>query len=191
MSRKYSLSLIGSMLTLACLSSTGCIGISAGPNLGFLGVPIPVSPYFQKGEEDEHWINERYADVPILDPLVPGGPTRAMDEPSDDEVMRALEIARPLQGGLPFLYEIQRSNVRITKEKIADYIDPARFIPLVGPAQLHHAHYKCTVYFDETTIMTWPVPHTLRNTDAVEVIYVDHNHFHRVGPPSDLPALSN
>ena len=52
--------------------------------------------------------------------------------------MRALEKANPIQGGLPFLHEIQRNNVRIVVEPIADYIDPPRVYPLVGPAQLHH-----------------------------------------------------
>jgi len=128
-------------------------------------------------------------------PLEPTGrrvggtkPESSMDEPSDDEVMRALEIVRPKQGGL---HELQLNNVRIVKEKVADYIDPPRFIPLVGPAQLHHARYKCTVYFDETLRVSWPIPHTLRNEDAVEVLYIDHNHVHRVGPSSDLPAVPN
>ncbi|HIF30644.1 MAG: hypothetical protein ABGX22_13470 [Pirellulaceae bacterium] len=188
MSRKLSLSLLSMLMAIACLGSTGCVSVTSGP--GF-PLPIPISPYFQKQVEDRHWINEHYHDVPILDPLVPGGPTRAMDAPSDDEVMRALEIARPTQGGLALLHEVRRDNVRITKEKVADYIDPPRFIPLVGPAQLHHVHYKCTVYFEETTTVTWPVPHTLRNQEAVEVIYIDHNHFHRMGPPSSLPALPN
>lgn len=188
MSRKFSLPLFGLLMTIACLGSTGCVNVTAGP--GF-PIPIPVSAFLQKQVEDKFWIAEHYSDVPILDPLVPGGPTRAMDPPSEDEVMRALEIARPIQGGIALLHEVRRNNVRITIEKIADYIDPPRFIPLVGPAQLHHVHYKCTVYFEETTIVTWPVPHTLRNEEAVEVIYIDHNHFHRMGPTSDLPALPN
>lgn len=168
-------------MTLMTLSSTGCIGIVHGPNLGPLAIPIPVSPYFQDKKEDEFWYKERYKRVPILGPLTAGGPSVALDPPSDDEVMRALERARPSEGGLPLLHEIQRNNVRIVKDKIADYVDPPRFIPLIGPAQLHHAHYKCTVYFTEVTRVGWPVPHTLRDEDSVEVIYVDHNHFHMVG----------
>ena len=76
---------------------------------------------------------------------------------------------------------MQRSNVRIVKEKIADYIDPVRHVPLLGPVQLHHAHYKCTIYYNETTRVGWPVPYTTVDEDAVEVIYIDHNHFHMVG----------
>jgi len=168
-------------MTLMTLSSTGCIGIVHGPNLGPLAIPIPVSPYFQDKKEDEFWEQERYKRVPVLGPLTAGGPSVALDPPSDDEVMRALERARPSEGGLPLLHEIQRNNVRIVKEKIADYVDPPRFVPMIGPAQLHHAHYKCTIYYTEVTRVGWPVPYTTRDEDSVEVIYVDHNHFHMVG----------
>jgi hypothetical protein len=102
--------------------------------------------------------------------------------------MRALEDARPLEGGLPFLHEVQRNNVKIVVETIADSIDPPRVYPLIGPAQLHHARYKCTVYFTEITRVGWPVPYTFRNEDAQEVIYIDHDHFHRVGNVNAGPA---
>jgi hypothetical protein len=169
------------LLSAMALSSTGCIGLSQGSNLGILSIPIPVSPWLQDKKEDEFWIHERYDRVPILGPLQAGGPAVALDPPSDDEVLRAMQRARPIEGGLPLLHEVQWNNMRIVKEKIADYIDPPRFIPTIGPAQLHHAHYKCTIYFTELTHVGWPIPHTRRNEDAVEVIYIDHNHFHMVG----------
>jgi len=166
------------------LTNTGCFWIAGqGPNLGPFSIPIPVSPYFQDEQEWKFHMQERYEKVPILGPLTAGGPAHAIDPPSDDEVMRALERARPVRRGLPFLDEKQRNDVRITKCKIADYVDPPRVYPLIGPAQLHHAHYKCTIYFEETTRVGWPVPHTLHNAEAQEVIYIDHNHFHMVGDP--------
>jgi hypothetical protein len=164
------------------LTSTGCIGLKAGPALGIFSIPIPVSPYFQKMQEDKFWNHERYERAPILGPIIPGGPMVALDPPSDDEVMRAWEKANPVQGGYPFLHEKQRNNVRIVKDKIADYVDPPRVVPLLGPVQLHHAHYKCTIYYTEITRVGWPVPHTLVDEDSQEVIYIDHNHFHMVGP---------
>lgn len=182
MSHKTLYTTVCLFMATATLSSTGCwVGMAQGPSIGPLGVPIPVSPYFQDNFEDKFWAHERYEMVPILGPLTAGGPVVALDPPSDDEVMVALERARPVEGGLPMLYEVQRNNVRIIKEKIADYVDPPRFVPLIGPAQLHHAHYKCTVYFEEVKRVGWPVPHTLRNEEAVEVLYIDHNHFHMVG----------
>lgn len=168
------------VLGLASLASVGCAGV-AGPNLGVFGVPIPVSPFLMDKKEDEYWVKERYDRVPVLGPLTSGGPVQALDPPSDDEIMRSLERAHPVEGGFPFLHEVQRNNVRIMKEKIADYVDPPRFYPLIGPAQQHHAHYKCTVFYTETKNIGWPVPHQLIDQDAREVIYVDHNHFHMVG----------
>lgn len=174
---------IVTLLAAATLSTTGCgWGLThLGPSLGILSVPIPVSAYAQKKKEDQFWNHERYDRVPILGPVTSGGEIVALDPPSDDEVMRALEKACPVQGGSPFLWERQRNNVRIVKHKIADYLDPPRVYPLIGPAQQHHAHYKCEVYYEDVRRVGWPFPHTLRDEDAREVIYVDHNHLHMVG----------
>jgi hypothetical protein len=179
-------------LAITAISSTGCYGLGGNNfNLGFLGYPIPVSPYYQHKAEEDFWRHERYDRVPILGPTTSGGPPVALDPPTDDEVMLALEKARPVQGGIPLIYEKQRNDVRIIKEKIADYVDPPRFYPLIGPAQLHHAHYKCTIYFEEKTIIGYPVPHTLHDRESVEVIYIDHNHLHMVGDvePYTTPSL--
>lgn len=171
------------LLTLTLLS-TGCgWGLATqGPSLGpVLAIPIPISPYFQERKEDEAWEKERYDRVPILGPITSGGPPVALDPPSDDEVMRAMEKARPVEGGVPMLYERTRNNVRIAKFKIADYVDPPRVYPLVGPAQQHHAHYKCIIYYEDVRRIGWPVPHTIRDDECEEVIYIDHNHLHMVG----------
>ena len=170
------------LFALSAVTNTGCFWLATeGPRLGPLAIPIPVSPYFQDKEEDEYWEHERYARAPVLGPLTAGGPAVALDPPSDDEVMRALEKAHPIEGGIPLLHEVQRNNVRIVKCKIADYVDPPRVYPLVGPSQLHHAHYKCTIYYTEVTRVGWPVPYTTVDEDAREVIYIDHNHLHLVG----------
>src|SRR5687767_3369301 len=169
------------LLLAVTVTNVGCAFTSVGIDFGPFGIPIPVTPYLQDKKEDEFWNHERYERVPILGPITSEGPVVALDPPSDDEVIRAMERALPLEGGVPLLYEKQRNNVRIVKEKIADYVDPPRFVPLIGPAQLHHAHYKCTVYYTEVTRVGWPVPHTLTDEDAQEVIYIDHNHFHMVG----------
>ena len=109
------------MLLVAAMAvfSSGCFQ-ATGPTLGILSVPIPVSPLWQKQQEDKNYFHERYARVPILGPLTSGGPAVALDPPSDDEVWWALERANSVQGGFPFLNETQRNNVTIVKEKIAD-----------------------------------------------------------------------
>ena len=172
------------------LTASGCFHTAYGPSMGCPLIPIPVSPFFQDQLEDDAWEKERYDKVPILGPITEGGPAVALDPPSHDEIMRALEDARQTEGGLPFLHETQRNNVRIVVEPIADYIDPPRVYPLIGPAQLHHAHYKCIVYFSETTRVGWPIPHTTVNEDAQEVIYIDHNHFHMVGNVDGGPGAA-
>ena len=187
------------MLTAICLMTS----INSGCTLtgGFIGVlweymvfwetlpVLPISAYHSQRIEDELWENERYNRVPVLDPIAgENAPVFCVDPPSDDQIMRALPDE--VSGGIAFLQETQRNNVRIVKSLIADYVDPPRFYPLIGPAQLHHAHYKCTVFFEEVKRIGWPVPHTIRNREAVEVIYIDHNHFHMVGNV-DLSKTAN
>jgi hypothetical protein len=173
----------GLLLVTWSLTTTGCFWgfTTGGPSLGILSVPIPISPYFQDQKEDEYWEHERYDRVPILGPITSGNVPVALDPPSDDEVMRALEKVHPVESGVPCMWERNRNHVRVVKNKIADYVDPPRVYPLVGPAQQHHAHYKCTVYYEDVRRVGWPVPHTLRDEEAEEVIYIDHNHLHMVG----------
>ncbi|MES1213525.1 MAG: hypothetical protein ABUL64_02980, partial [Singulisphaera sp.] len=155
------------------LTASGCmwpLSTASGPMWRFPW-PMPVSPYFQKKHEDKFWVHERYERVPILGPVTGPHEPVALDPPSPDEVMRALEKIHPVSGNVPLLYEKQRNNVRMTIEKISDYTDPPRFYPLIGPAQHHHCHYKCTVYYSDTTRCGYPVPTTTVDEDAREVIY--------------------
>ena len=76
-------------LALLAVSTTGCYGVNYGYNIGFLGYPLPVSPYYQHKQEEKFWIKERYARVPILGPTTSGGPVVALDPPTDDENVQA------------------------------------------------------------------------------------------------------
>jgi len=187
MSRKVFFISVAGLLLVSLSALTGCVHYPLpyqtvyGPNMAPFGPPIPVSPYFQDKLEDKFWEHERYERVPILGPITSGGEPKALDPPSEDEIMRALEKAHPLEGGIPFLHTIQRDNVRIVVEPLADYVDPPRVYPLVGPAQLHHAHYKCIIYYTEVTHVGWPIPYTTTDEESQEVIYIDHNHLHMVG----------
>ena len=178
MKRKcYTVCYVG-MLALLAATTSGCIGVS-GPGIGWLSVPAPVLPGSQQKAED-HDHEQRYKKVAILPPITEEFHI-ALDPPPDDEVIRALEKVRPVGGSMPGLETTVRNVKGITKELIADFVDPPRVIPLVGPVQLHHAHYKCTVYFQEVTQVGWPVPHQVRVDDGIEVLYIDKDHFHRVG----------
>ncbi|WP_182867909.1 serine/threonine-protein kinase [Rhodopirellula sp. JC639] len=123
--------------------------------------------------------------VPILGPTTQGGNVSALDPPSEQEILRVLESQRLANGNIPSIWKTRRENLRITKEKIADYIDPPRMYPLIGPAQLHHAHYKCTVYFDGKQKIDHPIPHSIDERDVIKVVYIDHKHFHLI---SDAPS---
>src|SRR4030095_8954013 len=104
MSKRTVLAALSILMAAVSLTSTGCIGLTAGPDLGPVAIPIPVSPYFQKRQEDNFWNHERYERAPILGPIIPGGPAIALDPPSDDGVVRAWEKATPIQAGSTVLY---------------------------------------------------------------------------------------
>ncbi|MBX3442890.1 MAG: hypothetical protein KF774_10830 [Planctomyces sp.] len=142
---------------------------------------IPVTPYFSQQIESTYWEEERYKRVPILDPVEgENAPLICLDSPSPDEVMRALPDTT--SGGVAFLAETQRNNVRMVVEPIVDRLDECKFFPSVGPARLHHCHFKCTVYFEETKRSHWPIPFT--HTDQrEEVVYIDHDHLIRCAGP--------
>jgi len=150
-------------------------------NFSILPVPVPVSPLWSEQIERACWMKERYERVPILGPIHGEfAPVFCMDPPSDDEVIRRLDEVDEINGGIPFLYEKQRNSIRIVKELLTDKIDECKFFPLAGPAQLHHCHYKCTVYYDKIKRSHWPIPFTTTD-ETVEVLYIDHDHLHRCG----------
>ena len=169
-------------------AASGCVGMQ-GPSAGVMSIPIPVSPYYQQLAEDHAFESHRYNKVAVLPPITEENHI-ALDPPSEDQIVRALEKVRPLGGGVPGLEVTSRNIKGITIDTIADYVDPPRQIPLVGPAQLHHAHYKCTVYFEEVTHVGWPIPHQVKIEDGIEVLYIDKDHYHRVGGgTSDIPPM--
>lgn len=144
---------------------------------------IPVSPYYSQKIEDTYHEEERYGKVPVLDPVEgDNAPLYCLDPPSPDEVYRALPEPVTGSGGFAFIAEKNMNNVRIVVEPIVDRVDECRFFPLVGPARLHHCHYKCTVYFDKTIRSDWPVPFT-HSDQSQEVVYIDHDHLIRCAGP--------
>jgi len=180
MSTKILRSYLLAALALIVIGNSGC-QMTQGLYFGPLVIPIPVSPFFQDRLEDKAWMHERYGRVPILGPLTADTPDVGMDPPTDDQVWREFLRVKEAEGTIPFLFEMQFNDVQIVKDKITDYIDPPRVYPIIGPAQQHHVHYKCTVYYKQKTRVGWPIPHTITNDDGAEVIYIDKNHFHMVG----------
>jgi hypothetical protein len=176
-------------LGLMTIANSGCVlmvdflqvAFAVG---GFFGTTplIPVSPYYSELIEDAYVREERYDKVPILDPVEgEHAPLFCQDPPSFDEVMRAMP--NETSGGWPFLAETSHNNVKMVVEPIVDRMDDCRFYPLVGPARLHHCHYKCTVYYDKVIRSDWPVPFRHKD-ESSQVVYIDHDHLIRCAGPA-------
>lgn len=156
------------VLALAGLAS-GCINPFG---MGF-ATPIPVQPWVADRIE-ERLMNKNDHRTPILPPIPPGHRPLCEDPPDRAEILRALpRVTR----GIPYIYEEFRDDIEFTVEKIADHVDPPRFFPLIGPAQLHHCHWKCTVYYTEIVESSHPFPFQTKRR-RVEVVYIDKDHLH-------------
>jgi hypothetical protein len=115
-------------------------------------------------------------DTPILGPIPEGSRPLCEDPPDRQAIMRALPR---MPRGIPYIYEVYRDDMDFTVERLADRIDSPRFYPLVGPAQLHHCHYKCTVHFTEVTEARFPFPFRF-SARRSQTVYIDRDHLHVV-----------
>ena len=148
---------------------SGCIPYSMG-----WATPIPVMPWTTE-RMVEKYCNKNDWRTPILPPIREGFPPPACEDPPDESrILRAIPHVRR---GMPYFYEEFRDNVQIVTELVVDKIDPARFFPLVGPAQLHHCHWKCTVYYTETIESGYPFPFRCEKP-RVQVVLMDLDHLH-------------
>ena len=157
------------LVALVLLPAVGCNPLT----LGFLS-PIPVPPW--TAERLEQKLNHKNdGRVPIMPPIRDGFPPPICeDAPGDAEVLRAMpRVPR----GVPYVYETFRDDIVIVKNRLVDKIDPPRFFPLVGPAQLHHCHWECVIYYNELVQSDYPFPVYVRKA-RVQVIYIDKDHLH-------------
>ena len=161
--------LVLAILALAPAGLSGCWPYSMGPF-----TPIPVPPWVTERMEEKYcWKNDFR--TPVLPPIREGFPPPLCEDPPDEaRILRAMpRVVR----GVPYFYEEFRDNIQIVTERIVDKIDPPRFFPLVGPAQLHHCHWKCTVYFTEVVETGYPFPLQSKKV-RTEVVYLDTDHLH-------------
>lgn len=177
-----------STVCLMTFGNGGCVIVGGFADVLFEGLlfwealpPMPVSAWHSEQIEDQYHEDERYNRVPVLDPVDgENAPIFCVDPPSPDEVMRALPDEAT--GGFAFIAETSRNNVRIVVEPIVDRLDECKFYPMVGPARLHHCHYKCTVYYTKIIRSAWPIPFT-HTDESEEVVYIDHDHLIRCAGP--------
>ena len=168
--------LLGALIP--CVTS-GCIN----PFAMGIGTPIPVQPWVAEHIQ-ERIVNKNDHRTPILPPIPPGHRPLCEDPPDRAEILRAMpRVTR----GVPYVYEEHRDDIEFTVEKISDVIDPPRFFPLVGPAQVHHCHWKCTVFYNETIESCHPFPFQIKRR-RVEVVYIDKDHLHLCVQGADAQA---
>ena len=160
--------LLASALVLPSMSS-GCMNPFA---MGIF-TPIPMQPWVADRIEERMCYRNDYR-TPVLPPIPPGHRPLCEDPPDKAEILRAMpRVTR----GIPYVYEEFRDDIEVTVEKLVDIVDPPRFFPLVGPAQVHHCHWKCTVYFTETIESSYPFPFRVKRR-RTEVVYIDKDHLH-------------
>jgi hypothetical protein len=165
----------GLWIAAAILSALGGSGCNqAHPFSMGLATPIPVPPWVTERMEEKYAHRRDYETV-IMPPIRPGFPPPLCEDPPDDA--RVIRAMRDVTRGVPYFFEEFRDDIQIVTERLVDRIDPPRFYPLVGPAQLHHCHWKCTIYWTETLESGYPFPVRLRRP-RVEVIYMDTDHLH-------------
>lgn len=66
------------------------------------------------------------------------------------------------------------NNIRMVVEPINDSAESPKYFPSVGWAQLHHAHYKATIYGDAAA----------DGKQTQIIVFIDHDHLHLVAPHS-------
>jgi hypothetical protein len=154
---------------LGCLGAGGCMPLSMG-----IFTPIPVPPWVTERME-EKFVYKNDFRTPVMPPIREGFPPPLCEDPPDDAaVLRAMPH---IKRGVPYFCEEFRDDIQIVNELLVDRIDPPRFFPLVGPAQLHHCHWKCTIYYTETIESAYPFPFKAKQPKT-EVIYIDKDHLH-------------
>jgi hypothetical protein len=136
----------------------------------------PAGSYGTKPQKN----SEKEPSTPILRPLNDGKPLPECTQPPDRaEILRAMS---PVPRGVPVICEVYRDDPQFETQLLVEKVDPARFYPLIGPAQLHQCHWKCTIRYNETTELAYPFP--VRATrPRVEVVYIDRDHLHLWTPP--------
>jgi hypothetical protein len=160
------------VVAAAPLAASGCVPYSMG-----IFTPIPVQPWVTERMEDKYcWKNDTR--TPIMPPILEGFPAPLCEDPPDDAMIK--RAMQRVTRGVPYFYEEHRDDMEIRKELLVDRIDPPRFFPVVGPAQLHHCHWRCTIYYTETVESGYPFPFRCKKA-RTEIVLIDQDHLHLAG----------
>jgi hypothetical protein len=141
--------------------------------------PAPQPPATGPGKQQDK------QNTPVLPPLKEGTvPPECKQPPARADIVRAISA---VPHAVPGVYEVSRDKLQVDSELIVEKADAPRFYPLIGPAHLHHCHWKCTVRYRETIVLGFPFcAQTTR--PRVEVVYLDRDHLHLWTPTATKKA---
>ena len=91
---------------------------------------------------------------PLIDPVSVGDPILCTNPPSMAEIINAASLRGPAI-----------MNLKLVTEPVVDRIDPPRYFPNIGLAQIHECHFKVTAYFS-----------TAFSSVLINVFYLDVDH---------------
>ncbi len=165
---------VGKLATLATGMIVTLVPIATGRAETPQGTrnPVPV-PSWSPGAIQ--WVDDQEF---IRGPLSRVGRVACAEAPDRAAILRAMS---PIPASVPGVYEQFRDDVDFSVERLVDSIEPPQFFPLIGPAQLHHCHFKCTIYYTATIRSEWPLPWECRERRS-EVVYIDRDHLHMYEP---------
>lgn len=161
-------------LLLAATAMFAAMGTGCYPTSMGILTPVPIQPWVTERMEQKFAFKNDHR-TPIMPPIRDGFPAPICeDAPSDSEILRTMpRVPR----GVPYVYETFRDDFVFIKNRLVDKIDPPRFFPLVGMAQLHHCHWECIIYYTETQSSDYPFPVNIKK-QRTQVVYIDKDHLH-------------
>lgn len=175
--------LVVAAAAVAPLALSGCVPYSMG-----IFTPIPVPPWVTERMEEKYCHKNDFR-TPILPPIREGFPPPLCEDPPDEA--RVLRAMPHIRRGVPYFCEEFRDDIQIVSKRVVDKIDPPRFFPLVGYAQLHHCHWECTVFYTETIESGYPFPFRCRRPRSeVVLIDLDHLHLYPCGTPEAKASVA-
>ena len=192
MSQRTVLAASSTLIAAVSLTSTGCFGaLTAGPDIGPLGDSSAGQPLLpEEGRKTSSGTTSDTSGRRSWDRSSPAARRSPSIRPATTKSCGPGKKPTRSRAACPSCTKSSATTSASSKTRSpTTSIRPAS-CRCIGPVQLHHAHYKCTIYYTEITRVGWPVPHTLVDEDSQEVIYIDHNHFHMVGPVNTGPGAN-
>lgn len=108
--------------------------------------------------------------------------------PSDRRILEAVAGDLGITGDLDTFLRENASKLTIVKEQLSRNVDAPKLYPLVGPAQLHHLTYRCTVHIGNRKATTYvDTEHVVRVSDSKRR---QVHGFRRREPLADLVSLN-